>query len=266
MQLSNRLQMAASLIPEHTLLIDVGTDHGYVPISLVESGKIQKAYALDINKGPLERAEEHIRQGNLQKQIQTILSDGLTNMPIDSIQSPASLLIAGMGGSLVIHILESQWEKVEKFDYLVLSPHSDGEKVRRFLAEHNMIIEKEEMLEEEGKYYPFLCCVHSNRETYRNQELDNQWERNSQQEMNIEQERSSSHKLKDNTEQLVRYRYGAYLLEHKHPVLYNYLEKEKYNLLQVKEKLENNGGDKAKQRLLELEEELEVLKQAFLFY
>ena len=74
-QLSKRMDKLAGLVTAGNRLADVGTDHGYIPIALVQSGKIPSAIAMDINKGPLERAREHIREQHLDTYITTRLSD-----------------------------------------------------------------------------------------------------------------------------------------------------------------------------------------------
>ena len=76
MQLSRRMQKLASLVTEGNRLADVGTDHGYIPIALVQAGKIPSAIAMDVNRGPLARAEAHIREAGLATYIETRLSDG----------------------------------------------------------------------------------------------------------------------------------------------------------------------------------------------
>ena len=80
MQLSMRLRMNASLVTPGNRLADVGTDHGYIPIALVEEGVIPSALAMDVNEGPLMRAEEHIRLSGLVPYIETRLSDGLEKL------------------------------------------------------------------------------------------------------------------------------------------------------------------------------------------
>ena len=77
LQLSKRLLAVADLAGTAKILADVGTDHGYIPVYLVACGKIEKAIAMDINQGPLMRAQEHIRFYGLNDQIETRLSDGL---------------------------------------------------------------------------------------------------------------------------------------------------------------------------------------------
>ena len=84
------------------VLADIGTDHGYVPIALVQKHRITGAIAMDINEGPLARAREHIASAGLEGYIQTRLSDGVQALKV---QEADSILIAGMGVELVIHIL-----------------------------------------------------------------------------------------------------------------------------------------------------------------
>ena len=79
-QLSRRLQAVADLAGDAEVVADVGTDHGYIPLFLIESGKAGRAIAMDVNEGPLLRARAHIRQYNRQEQIETRLSDGLQEL------------------------------------------------------------------------------------------------------------------------------------------------------------------------------------------
>ena len=87
MELSKRLRMNASFVTPGNRLADVGTDHGYIPIALVQTGKVSRAIAMDINKGPLERAALHIREQHLEDRITTRLSDGMTALKEGSISS-----------------------------------------------------------------------------------------------------------------------------------------------------------------------------------
>lgn len=103
MKLSKRMQRLASLVTEGNRLADVGTDHGYIPIALVQEGKIPHAIAMDVNAGPLSRAIEHIRESGLSTYIETRQSDGLAGLlPKEA----DTVLIAGMGGMLTVRILE----------------------------------------------------------------------------------------------------------------------------------------------------------------
>ena len=102
--LSSRLQAIASMVEEGGILADIGTDHGYLPIRLLEDGKISGAIAADINRGPLLRAEEHVREKGFDDRISLRLSDGfLAVLPGEA----DAAVIAGMGGPLTIRILEN---------------------------------------------------------------------------------------------------------------------------------------------------------------
>ena len=98
-KISNRLMTAAALVTQGYTLADVGTDHGYIPIYLLQQKKIPAAIAMDINEGPLERAKEHIALYGLQAYIQTRLSDGVAALKPGEVEA---VLIAGMGGGLVM--------------------------------------------------------------------------------------------------------------------------------------------------------------------
>ena len=74
MNLSKRLLAVASAVTPGNRVADIGTDHGYVPIYLVQKGWIPSAIAMDVNKGPLERAAQHIREQGLESRISTRLN------------------------------------------------------------------------------------------------------------------------------------------------------------------------------------------------
>ena len=93
MKLSDRLEMIASFVEHGNRLADIGTDHGYVPIYLVQTGRVPSALAMDVRKGPLLRAEEHIREAGLSGRIQTRLSDGLKKLAPGEADT---VVIAGM--------------------------------------------------------------------------------------------------------------------------------------------------------------------------
>ena len=150
LKISDRLIQVAGLVPENVRLADVGTDHGYVPIWLLEQGRISSAIAMDVNRGPLLRARENRDKYGFQKVMELRLSDGLEKL--DPGEADA-LLIAGMGGPLMIRILEAGWQTVKSIPTLVLQPQSEIPAVRRYLTENGICIDEEIMLTDEGKYY-----------------------------------------------------------------------------------------------------------------
>lgn len=150
------MKAVASMVTPGGVLADVGTDHGYVPISLVQRKKIQKAIAMDVNKGPLQHAKEHIAEYQLEEYIETRLSDGVQKLEVGEADS---ILIAGMGGELVIHIISEGMEVCRSVKELILQPQSELGKVRKFLRENNFEIIDEDMVIEEGKYYPMMKVI-----------------------------------------------------------------------------------------------------------
>ena len=156
MQLSQRLSSVASMVTAGNCLADVGTDHGYVPIYLYERNVIPRAIAMDVNKGPLERAALHIAESGMKEAIETRLSDGLTALKPGEADS---VVIAGMGGPLIIRILSAHPEITESLKELILQPQSEISEVRIWLYEQGYEIIEEHMVFEDGKYYPMFKAV-----------------------------------------------------------------------------------------------------------
>lgn len=166
--MSKRMCRLASLVTEGNRLADVGTDHGYVPIALVKDKKIPSALAMDVNRGPLARAEEHIRESGLSTYIETRLSDGLDRLCPGEADS---VLIAGMGGMLLLRILERGALCLETVKELILQPQSDIYRVREWLKDHQYRVTAEDIVEEDGKYYPMMRAVHGQERRMESEEL-----------------------------------------------------------------------------------------------
>lgn len=153
MKLSERLELVLSFVEPGESAADVGTDHGHVPVELVRRAIVKKAVAMDVRKGPLSRATENIALAGLADKIETRLSDGVAKLQPGEADS---VVIAGMGGELIIKILENgrhMWDSVKQW---VLSPQSEIFKVRRWLFENGFVIRKEDMVLEDGKFYTVM--------------------------------------------------------------------------------------------------------------
>lgn len=160
-QLSKRLQYVADFITPEYILADIGTDHGFVPIYQVKCKGTPKAYAMDINKGPLERADEHIAEAGLKDKIETRLSDGMHKLGRGEAES---ILIAGMGGELMVKILTEGAHALETAKELILSPHTEADLVRCFIRDSHFVIDREGMVFDAGKYYVVLHARRANRD------------------------------------------------------------------------------------------------------
>ena len=229
MQLSKRLQAVANLVTPGKRLADIGTDHGYVPIWLYEQGRIPSALAMDLREGPLQRAKEHIRMHGLDEKIKTRLSDGLEKLLPGEADS---IVIAGMGGMLVVKILTQGQAVLDSVQELILQPQSDLDAVREYLHRMGFVIVQEEMVFEEGKYYPMMKAVHG-----------------------------------ENTDdRKIWFLYGRLLLENRHPVLKSYLQKEYDSCCKLLEKLCQTATEVASRRCEELLEKKHLIEEALAFY
>ena len=191
---------------------------------------------MDINKGPLARAQENIASARLGDYIQTRLSDGVAALGEGEADS---ILIAGMGGELVIHIL-SEGEKVCKAaSELILQPQSDIRKVREYLRLHHYKIVDEDMICEDGKYYPMMRVVHV--------ESDDAW-------MKMNEQTKAACDI-----------YGPLLLRNGNPVLRRFLVRQHRQLTQILQRLQaqTNVSEKIERRIAEVSEELQYNESAY---
>lgn len=231
MELSKRLQAVADMVTPGMRLADIGTDHAYIPIYLTEQNVIPEAIAMDINKGPLERAEEHIREYGFENRIRTRLSDGLKKLETGEADA---MIAAGMGGALVIKILEDRKEVAKSLKELILQPQSELGKVRAYLLENGYQIIAENMILEDGKYYPMMKVIpcEDDAQTYASEELE----------------------------------YGKWLLHNANPVLKQFLERE----LQINEgivkSLNTQQTERAKCRQDEILQKNEEIRQVLAKY
>lgn len=152
-KLSQRLLHLAEMVPSGGRLADIGTDHAYIPIFLVMEGRIPSAVAMDIGEGPLSRARINVAAHCLEAKIELRLSDGLKELHADEADT---VLIAGMGGGLMVRILEAGGHAIRPGLNLVLQPQSEIQEFRKYLRMHDFQILKEDMVFEDGKYYPMI--------------------------------------------------------------------------------------------------------------
>ncbi len=154
-QLGARLETVAALVREDVLLIDVGTDHGYLPVSLAERGKLRRAIAADVAAGPLSKAIRLIGERRLRETIEPVLADGLDGI---GILPPCDIVMAGMGGELIASILDRTPQVRDDGVRLILQPMTKAAFLRRYLSEHGFDITEERLACEDGRLYQILAC------------------------------------------------------------------------------------------------------------
>lgn len=229
-ELSARMQALADMVSRGRVVCDVGCDHGWVSIYLVQQGIASKVYAMDVEIGPLERAKEHIRSYHLENYIEPRLSDGLASLQVGEADC---MVCAGMGGPLMMKILTEGREKVRAMKEIILQPQSEIARFRAFLRQEGYQIVRENMVLEEGKYYPMMKVVPVDFVTVEIAE-----------------------------EQSIFDTYGELLLKEKHPVLQSYIDR---SLEQAKELLQHLAKQetiRAEERMVEIEKDLALLQKA----
>ena len=166
---SARLCSALPYLTKGGAVIDVGTDHAYLPIYLVAEGISSRALACDINQGPIESARKNIAAAKFQNQIDTLCTDGLHGAEHFH---PDDVLIFGMGGELIMRILsEAPWVKDEHIG-LVLQPMTRAQTLRHWLLENGFTIVGETITHEDKRYYQTIAARYCGKiEEYTEEEL-----------------------------------------------------------------------------------------------
>lgn len=245
MQLSDRLTTVAELVSKGSKVADIGCDHAHTSIYLVEHGIAVSSIAMDINRGPLQRAEENIRCFGYEDKITTRLSDGAKELKPGEADT---LLISGMGGLLMNKILSESIEAVGEAKELILQPQSEISLVRKHIHELGFSIVKEAMLMEDKKYYTVIKAVRSREtggQTAEVSETGNECEK---------------------YEKEIFYRYGKLLLEEKNPVLKQFLESGRIFYGNIVKEISGQEGERTKERCRELKEELVLMEEALAYY
>ena len=152
MKLTPRLALAARLSAGGKRILDIGCDHAYLSIALVQGGA-EHAYASDLRPGPLSAARANIAALGLESRITPVLSHGLEAFgPEDG----DTVVLCGMGGELMVQILESAPWALTGAHSLVCQPMTHGDVLRRFLASQGCVIEAEALAREGGRLYTVL--------------------------------------------------------------------------------------------------------------
>lgn len=225
--LSKRLLAIVSFVTPGNRAADIGCDHGFVPIYLVKQKIVPKAIAMDIKKGPLQRASEHIQEYGLEQMIETRLSDGMEQLHLGEVDT---IILSGIGGPLMIQILEKGMHVTVSLKEMVLSPQSEIEQVRRYLVAYSFCITEEKMVLEDGKYYVVMHVIV-------NKEKLSEW-------TNLE------------------YRYGKSLLEQQEDVFLSYLQWEQKTKTELWKRLNQTDTERAKERQQQLGQELQMNQEA----
>lgn len=252
--LSKRLQMLADMVKRGDRVADVGCDHGFLSIYLVQQGISPEVLAMDVRRGPLSAAKEHIAAYGLDAYITVRLSDGVTLMEKGEADT---VVCAGMGGALMQRILKEGMEKLRDMT-LILQPQSELKEFRGFLRREGFRILEENAVFEEGKYYFAMKTVFTQ---------ESEW----QQDGKLNREET----LCPETGCELFEEYGELLLKQKHPILKQYLNYRsdilKQLVLSLTEHIGVHAGDeenvkRLEERLLQVKKELLGIDEALNWY
>lgn len=231
MLLSKRLQAVADAVTVGNRVADIGCDHAYISIYLGKYHIAPSIIAADVNKGPLGRAKENIIQYGLEGMIETRLSNGLDKIVPEEVDT---ILLSGMGGTLMIRILEEGKEVVKTSKEVILQPQSEIGLVREYFHRIGFVILEEKMLIEEDKYYVVL--------------------------------KARMDEVVSIYEKPVFYRYGKILLEKQDGILKRYLIKELKEKQKVMTELEQWNSEHATMRKEEILLDLRYIEEALTYY
>ena len=226
-KLSARMEAVVGLAGTGRCIADIGCDHALVSMAAVQRGLYDRALAMDLREGPLEAAKKNILDAGFSDRIECRLSDGADGLKENECDAA---IVAGMGGHLIINIVKKNIGKFKALDRFVLQPQSDVGAVRRFLLEEGFKLTDEDMVFEDGKYYPMMAVAYG----MDPEEYDD-----------------------------VSYEFGKHLIAKKHSVLMDYLEYREGILAGVIANIEQAGmdADRKKERLGELNHELDLVRR-----
>ena len=226
MKLTDRLLKIASLVSEGKRVADIGTDHGYIPVYLLNKGTVPFAILADVNKGPLENARKEVRHNNLSDKTDLRLGSGIEVLNKGEVDE---VIIAGMGGILISELLEAKKEVSHSVDKLILQPMQAQEELRKYLLNNGYEILDEVLVQEDFRVYEIIVAKYTGKNTV--------------------------------VEDDIYYEVGTKLIENNDLLLKEFIDKKIYKYNSVIEKLEGKSGDTIDKKRNESKTRIEKLKK-----
>ena len=154
--LSQRLKAVSEFVPQGSRLLDIGSDHAYLPLFLLQKGRLDFAAAGEAAHGPYQSALKNAADYGFTGKLTVRLADGLAALdPSDRI---SVLTICGMGGRLIAAILEAGKQKLDSISRLILQPNNCEDTVRSWLTENGFALKAEKLVRENKKFYEILVA------------------------------------------------------------------------------------------------------------
>lgn len=216
MKLTDRLLKIASLVTEGKKVADIGTDHGYIPVYLLNNNKVSFAVLADVNRGPLENAKKEVRHNNLLDKVDLRLGSGIEVLEKGEVDE---IIIAGMGGILISELLEAKTEVAHSADKLILQPMQAQKELRKYLLNNGYEILDEVLVKEDFRIYEVIIAKYTGK--------------------NIE--------VKDE----IYYEIGTKLIENKDELLNEFIDKKIYMYNSILNKIEGKSGEEIEKKIQE---------------
>ena len=153
--LSKRLTACLQAVKPYLVIADIGTDHGYLPCAGILNQQLTHAIAADVASGPLQAAQSQVDRYALQETIETRLGSGLSVLQPGEVEA---VVIAGMGGKLIVSLLQANMMLTRSFKRLVLQPNIDAALIRECLLQNQFELVSEMMVLEDEKFYEVIVA------------------------------------------------------------------------------------------------------------
>lgn len=224
MNLTPRLRSIVNHVPQGTICGDIGTDHAYIPIYLIQNKICPKVIATDVRLGPLEIARKQIKRAGCEKQIEIRLGNGLKPLKLEEVET---IVIAGMGGLLIQDILENSKKITKKIKTFILQPMTAQRELREYLIKNNFKIVEEDLTKEGQRVYEIMIAIHGQQRIERDIYLD----------------------------------IPKFLIENKHPLLTLFIKGKKNELLKIMKHCEGKHTFNAESKLQECKEKIKKIEE-----
>jgi len=224
---SKRLLEIASLVKKNSIVGDIGTDHGYLPVYLIENNISKKVIGSDISKGSLNKIIDYVKSKGLEDEIDTRLGNGLEVIKPFEIDT---VIIAGMGGILIRDILDKNWKLSKSINNFILQPMIGAKELRHYLLNNGYTILENRLVKEDGKYYEVI---------YARPGLEPKWE-----DFNLEVPRS--------------------LIDERHPLLKEYINHKLAYSINILNNIKDTKSEKVEVRIKELETNITNYREVLL--
>lgn len=222
-KLSQRLMALARLVPSGWRAADIGTDHAFLPCYLVENGISPSALGVDVREGPCQAALRTVQANDLADKVLIRLGDGLKPLAPGEVEVA---ILAGMGGSTMVEILEQSAEVVKPLKRLIFQPMTGSDTVRRWLSANGWSIIAEDLIAEDGRIFEVIAAEKGNNTSLGEAET----------------------------------LYGPLLIKNRHPLLGQILERDIRGVREILNRLIQSQSPEAKAKREEFSRKLQIME------